>query len=100
MSEAATVRFTVQRMRTGRRGAAGRCFRSTPSNRKRRRCNLWPKIPGSFRVTGVAGKNRFTFRGRIGGKTLKSGRYRLNSRATDAAGNKAPVTRKRFKIVR
>jgi hypothetical protein len=57
-------------------------------------------VRGSFTIAAKAGKNRFKFRGRIGGRKLKPGRYRLNSRATDKAGNRSPIKRKRFRIVR
>jgi hypothetical protein len=58
------------------------------------------RLSVAFTVNGKAGKNSFKFRGRIGGRMLKRGRYRLSSVATDAAGNKSAVMRKRFKIVR
>ena len=76
LSEAAAVRFSVQRKRTGRRDATGRCLRGTPATKTRRRCALWPRIPGSFTVAGTQGKNTLRFRGRVGGKALERGRYR------------------------
>ena len=54
---------------------------------------------GSFSVRGRAGRNSFTFRGRIGGRSLEPGSYRLNSQATDKARNKSRLQRKAFKIV-
>ena len=41
-----------------------------------------------------------TFRGRMGGKTLKPGAYRLRMRATDAAKNVSAYKTLRFTIVR
>ena len=57
-------------------------------------------MTGSFTVPGKAGTNTFTFRGRIGGKKLRPGSYRLNGTATDPAKNKSLPKRKRFRIVK
>ncbi len=98
LSEPSTVRFTVQRKTAGRR-VAGRCVKRKRSNRGHKRCVRWVRRPGSFTIEGNAADNSFKFRGRIGGRTLKAGRYRLNARATDATGNKSRVRRKQFRIV-
>jgi len=55
LNRAARVRFTVER-------------------RVRTR---WRRVPGRITRTGKAGANRFTFDGRIGGRRLRAGRYRL-----------------------
>ena len=99
LSEAGSVKFTVQRKTKGRK-VGRKCVKPKRSNRTKKACVRWAKVKGSFSIAGVAGKNSFKFRGRIGGKSLKPGRYRLNSQATDTAGNKAEVKRKSFKIVR
>ncbi len=99
LSEAGKVRYTVQRKTRGRR-LGGRCVKRTRANRNRPRCTRWVNVSGSFTVTGKAGTNRFRFRGRIGGKRLKLGSYRLNARATDSDGNKSALRRKAFRIVR
>jgi hypothetical protein len=98
-SEASAVRFTVRRRTKGRR-VAGRCRVETKVNRTRTACVRWVGVTGAFTVSATAGANAFAFRGRIGGRTLKPGRYRLNGRATDAAGNRSAVTRTQFRIVR
>jgi hypothetical protein len=54
---------------------------------------------GSIAVSGKPGANSFTFRGRIGGKKLKPGSYRLNGKATDRAANASSLRRKGFRIV-
>lgn len=102
LSEPARVRFRVQRKTRGRgRKVAGKCVKATEDNRSRRPlCNLWVTVRGAFAVTGKKGMNKTRFRGRIGGKTLKAGRYRLNSQATDPAGNKSNIDRRRFRIVK
>ncbi len=70
------------------------------SNRKRRACTRWVKVKGSFTVAGKAGENKFTFRGRVGAKSLKPRSYRLNGQATDKAENVSASRHKGFKIVR
>lgn len=80
----AVVRFTVQRRARGRRvvvrkGGKRRasCRRETRRNRHKKACARFVKVRGSFTLTGKTGANSFRFRGRIGGKRLKPGRYRL-----------------------
>ena len=72
LTEPSRTRFTVVRLRSGREVA---------------------KV-GRFRHTGLAGRNRFTFTGRIGRRPLKAGRYRLTASAPGGA------QRVRFTIVR
>ena len=101
VSEAGSVRFTVQRrLKTYGRRVRGKCVKATPSNRSNKVCVRWGKVKGAFTVPAKAGANKIKFRGRIGGKTLKPGRYRLNMQATDATGKKSKVSRRRFKIVK
>jgi hypothetical protein len=98
LSEASAVKFTVERKTSGRR-VAGKCKAKSRRNAAKPKCTRWKKVRGSFTVAGRAGQNSFTFRGRIGGKALKPGKYRLNSQATDKAKNASPVKRKAFSIV-
>ena len=44
-------------------------------------------LSGSFTHAGKVGKNSFRFSGRLRGKALKPGSYRLSGVPTDAAGN-------------
>jgi hypothetical protein len=83
LSAPSRTRFTVQR-RVRRKGGGAR----------------WAKVRGTFTLPGKAGSNSFKFRGRIGGKKLKPGRYRLNGQATDNAGQRSAIKRKAFKIVK
>lgn len=99
VSEASSVKFTVKRRVTGRR-VAKKCAPAKRSNRRKKACARYPKVKGSFSVSAKAGKNTFTFRGRIGRNALRSGRYRLESRATDRARNRSSVRRAAFRIVR
>jgi hypothetical protein len=99
LSEPGAVRFTVERKTRGRK-VGKKCVAQTKANRKRKACVRWVKVKGSFTRAGKAGKNSFKFRGRIGGKRLKPGRYRLDGQATDPAKNKSLIKRRNFKIVR
>jgi hypothetical protein len=99
LSEFSAVKFTVERKTKGRK-VGRRCKAQTKSNKKKRACTRWVKVPGSFTVAGKAGKTRFTFRGRMGGRSLKPGSYRLDGQATDPSKNASVVKRKGFKIVK
>jgi hypothetical protein len=99
LSEAASVKFTVQRKTKGRK-VSGKCKSPSRSNRRKKKCTLWKSVRGSFTVSGTAGKNTFTFNGRIGGRALRRGSYRLSGTATDPAKNVSAPKRKGFRIVR
>jgi hypothetical protein len=98
LSEAGTVKFTIDRSAAGR-AVSGKCVKPTRSNRTRRSCTRWVAAKGSFTVRGKRGANRIKLRGRIGGKTLRPGSYRLNARQTDRARNRSRTKRTAFKIV-
>jgi hypothetical protein len=101
LNEAATVRFTVTRRAKGRKVNKGKktvCAKPTRKNRKRTRCTRVVTLKGSFSRNGVAGKNSFHFTGRLRGKKLKPGRYRLVATPT-AGGKKGKPTSSGFRIV-
>lgn len=84
---AATVRFKVQRIAAGRRrgrGKARRCVMPTRRNRNATRCPRYVPLKGSFSRRARAGVNSFYFTGRVGGRRLSRGTYRLM--ATPRAG--------------
>jgi hypothetical protein len=99
VSEASSVKFTVQRKTRGRK-VKGKCKSPSHANRKKPKCTRWKPVTGSFTVSGKPGKNTFTFRGRIGGTALRRGSYRLSGIATDPAKNASLPKRKGFRIVR
>lgn len=55
-------------------------------------------LRGSFSVAGVNGTNRFRFSGRLAGRALKRGAYRLRARATDYALSRSGTRRAGFVI--
>jgi hypothetical protein len=77
LSEAATVQFRVQRLKNGR----------------------YVGLRGAFTHAGKVGSNSLRFSGRLGGRKLKPGRYRLVEVAVDPAGNKSGTQLVRFRIV-
>lgn len=98
LSEAASVRFRVERAAPGRR-TGGRCRKPTLQNRTRPRCTRYVKLRGSITRSGYPGPNSFKFTGRLRGRKLRPGRYRLVATARDAAGNASSPKRAKFRIV-
>jgi hypothetical protein len=95
LTAAARVRFTVERRVSGRR-VRGRCVEPRRSNRRRPRCARFVTVRGSFAHDGAAGANSLRFSGRVSGRRLAPGRYRLV--ATPRGGGRA--ARASFRIVR
>ena len=99
LSEPARVRFAVERARRGRK-VGRRCVRTTRRTARRRPCTRYVKLRRRFSRRAVAGPNEFGFAGRLGGRALSPGRYRLVAVATDAAGNRSRTHRAGFRIAR
>jgi len=59
-----------------------------PKRRARKSCVRYKTLKGRFSYAGAAGPNRVKFTGRLSGKTLKPGRYRLKA---VAAGSSVPL---------
>lgn len=66
---------------------------------ERRKGKRWVKVSGSFSRNLKAGTNRLKFTGRVKGRALKPGRYRLRVVAT-AGGKTSAVRRASFRIAR
>jgi hypothetical protein len=64
-----------------------------------RRCTRRRAV-GSVRHTARAGLNRFAFTGRVRGRRLRPGSYRLIGRALDAAGNRSVAEKLSFRVLR
>lgn len=94
LSEQATVTFTVARSVPGVRKGR-RCVKApTPIPAKAKRCSRYLR-KGSFTAAGASGANSLRFSGRLAGKPLAPGSYRLTAEALDSSGNRSatPPTR-------
>jgi hypothetical protein len=98
LDRAAVVRFDIRRIRPGRRAGA-RCVNPSRSNRGRPSCERLVRLPGGFSRSRPAGPDRFTFTGRVAGRTLRPGRYRLVAAPT-AGGLAGRQARASLRIVR
>lgn len=97
ISKAGKVRFTIERVAAGR-VSGGRCSRPTAQNSSGRICARYVTLLGSFGQVARQGENRFKFAGRLRGRKLAPGRYRLVATATGTLGNKAKPTTARFVV--
>jgi hypothetical protein len=93
LSAKGSVELLVERRVAGRR-VKGRCVKATKANRTKKKCPLFKLKKPGFAHSGAAGTNQFKFSGRIGGKGLPPGSYRLVASAGGATKTAG------FKIVR
>jgi Tol biopolymer transport system component len=99
LSERATIEGTVERLHRGRR-ANGRCTLPSRARRGAARCTRFVRVGTAFTRRARAGLNRFAFDGRLRGRTLAPGRYRLRVTARDTAGNTSPPSHITFRVTR
>ena len=98
LDEAATVTFKVQRQLPGR-AAKGACVKPKRSNRDKQKCTRPLGVPGTFSRAGAAGENSFRFNGRVQGRSLKPGKYKLRATPT-AEGRTGPTVAAFFTVKR
>ena len=98
LTRAARVRFSVERLLDGRR-RAGRC-RNPKQAPRGRRCRRRVPARGTFTHAGAAGVNTFRFTGRLAGKALTPGGYRLIAEPIAADGSRGTRRSAAFKIRR
>jgi streptogramin lyase len=96
LSEAATVKATVTASRLGRK-VNGNCIAPGRSNRHKPACHRTLTL-GPLSYTARSGADRFAFSGRVAGRALRPGSYRLSLIAIDAAGNGSAPARLSFTI--
>jgi hypothetical protein len=99
LSEPAVVSLRFRRALPGRRAGA-RCVRVTRANRRAGRCTRYVTLRGAQAVAGRAGANRVTFDGRLRGRALAAGAYRLVAAPRDAAGNAGAARRVQIRVRR
>jgi len=95
---AAPVRFAVARVERGR-SVGSKCVKQTSSNRRRKACDRFVAVSGTFTQKAKVGTNSIKFTGRLKNKRLKPGSYRLRAVAGAGATASKPADA-RFKIVR
>ena len=76
LSVGATVTFAIERV-LPERLTRGRCTAPTRSDRRHRTCTRPVMLRGTSVINGAAGTDAFTFTGRIDGRALVPGSYRL-----------------------
>ncbi|HMJ36966.1 MAG TPA: choice-of-anchor Q domain-containing protein [Baekduia sp.] len=99
LTRAARVRFTVERATKGRR-VHGTCAAAKRSNAGKPACVRYVTVAGSLTRASTAGANRFRFAGRLGGRALPAGGYRLRAVATDLGGRRSVAKLVRFRIAK
>lgn len=93
LSAAASVEFAVERKLVGRKSGK-KCVKKTKANKGRKKCPLFKPVKGGISNPGAAGQNSFEFSGKIAGKALAPGTYRLTGRVGVSARSAG------FKIVK
>jgi uncharacterized delta-60 repeat protein len=86
---ATTTTFTVQQPAPGR-VQGRRCAKPSPKNRHHKRCTRYLSV-GNFKHHDAVGLNRFRFTGRVHGRTLGRGRYRLRAIPRNSGGLGLPA---------
>jgi hypothetical protein len=99
LSESANVAFKLERLLAGRRRGR-KCVAPGRARRPSRRCTRVRLLRGGLTHQGSAGANSLRFAGRLRGRALPAGRYRLRGRATDSANQTSELARAAFRIVR
>jgi virginiamycin B lyase len=98
LSETAAVRLRFERKASGRK-RGGKCVKPTRARRSAKRCTRWIARGTLTRRDLAAGKRSVRFGGRVGGRALKPGGYRVTAVAIDAAGAKSMPRRAKFTVL-
>jgi hypothetical protein len=98
-STIATTTFTLDRAFPGVTRGDNCVAPSHRPTRRGRHCTRYAALPGSFTHADSAGANHFRFTGRVGGRTLKPGNYRLDATPETAARVRGPTIRATFSII-
>jgi hypothetical protein len=77
LSHSADVVFSIEAVRTGVRHGR-KCLAGHGTGR--RRCSRFVPVRGHFSINAAGGRNRLLFSGRLGGRALAPGSYRLVAR--------------------
>lgn len=91
----APVTFTVERSARGKK--RGKACVAPPRRGNYQRCTRYVAVKGSFKTTGKSGPNRLAWNGKVGGKALKKGTYRLVAVAKTSSDS-SQVVRTSFRV--
>jgi hypothetical protein len=98
-TQAGSTTFRVERAVAGvRKGRS--CVKPSRSTRGRKRCTRLVVVSGSFAHRDSPGTNHFHFTGRIGGKALAPGSYRLAASPKSSLSLTGVTLRTAFVIIR
>lgn len=89
-TSAATATLRIFRIASGHK-VGGRCVPVTHRNRRNRACSRFIRL-GSLIHDDQAGVDGIQFKGRLRGRTLAPGRYRLTIQAADRRGHSRALT--------
>jgi len=99
LSTPAAVEIRVEAERIGRR-VGGRCVARTRANRNARHCTRWAQVRGNISFRARSGQVVRRLSGRLAGKRLPPGTYRVVVVAKVAGGSASTPLRLRFAIRR
>jgi 6-phosphogluconolactonase (cycloisomerase 2 family) len=90
LSEAAQVRVKIEQRLPGRK-VGRKCKKPTPGNASKKKCSRYVTLGSRAKKNGKPGWNEIAFNGKLKGKPLDPGGYRITAVATDSAqGRSAP----------
>lgn len=95
LKDGADVNFSFRSVKMGRR-SGGSCKPGKAKSR-RSRCEILRPVAGGFKLVGISNANEFRFSGRVNGKTLSPGTYRMFAKAEGRAARSSSAL---FKVVR
>lgn len=96
LSETASVNIAIEKASAGKK-SKGKCVKPTRKLRKKKNCTRYAKVT-TLSHLGTVGANSVKFKGKVGKKALKPGKYRVSIVATDAAGNASKAATKSFTV--
>jgi hypothetical protein len=96
LSQPARVEFRIDRARSGRRGAHGRCVKPRRGSHAKR-CLRWRRVRGGFHRNALLGANSLKFPGRLRGRRLRPGLYRLVA-APNGWRGRGNRSKRRFRV--
>lgn len=91
--EAGTATLKFYKATKGKRSGK-RCVKRSKRLAKKKNCTRWIKVRGSISSPIVAGQNSIAFSGKVGGKALAPGKYKMEIVVVNATGlTSLPVTK-------